>query len=182
MRRMFVWAAPLAAAGALVAWAVMATTASAGGGALKPVAPGGAPNGAHSILVKNHHLIDTALTAAQPFYTTTGGQFNAVDSPTTVTCPSTSTSCSIDATMAVELLDQSGQSGNQFAIALAVDGTVLIGNYTDVAPLDGYFRTYTTEQAFGGFAPGNHTVQTMIYTAAPDFLAYAFSSYRIYKQ
>jgi hypothetical protein len=181
MRRIFIWAPPLAAAGALVAWAVMAATASAGGGALKPVAPGGLSTTPHIILVKNHKLVDTALTSSAPFYTTTGGQFNPVDAVQTVTCPSTATSCSIDATMAVELIDQSGQSGNQFAIALAVDGNVLIGNYTDVAPLDSYFRTYTTEQAFGSFAPGNHTVQTMIYTAYPDFLGYAYTAYHLYK-
>jgi hypothetical protein len=153
-------------------------SAAQAGGALKPLAPGG--HARPDTVLSTEKLQDSSLTASFPGYTTTGGQFNPVDAPTTVTCKRTTT-CAIDATMAVELLDQSGSSGNQFAIALSVDGNVLTGNYTDVAPLDGYFRTYTTHQAFGGFGVGTHTVQTMIYTAGPIFLAYAFSTYHIYK-
>jgi hypothetical protein len=178
MRKAFAWLTPIVAAGVIVAVSVGSAAQASGG--LKPLVPGHNARPGHAALV-HAKLNDSNLTQSTPFYTTTAGVFNPVDAPTTVTCKATSVTCAIDATMAVELLDQSGQSGNQFAIAVAIDGTVLIGNYTDVAPLDGYFRTYTTVQDFGGFGPGSHTVQTMIYTTYPVFIAYAYSTYHIYK-
>src|SRR4051812_10984618 len=115
MRKMFIWLTPVVALGAIVGWVFMATAAQAGPG-IQAVAPGASPVKPQNTLAKHAVLVDSVLTQTANFTNTTGGQFNPVDSPTTVTCPAKAASCNIDATMSVELLDQSGQNGNQFAI------------------------------------------------------------------
>jgi hypothetical protein len=176
MRKALVWLTPIVAAGVILGGALVGPAAQAGAG-LRPLAPGGAKSTPNRVHV-NQKLEDSALTSGFSGVVTVAG-FNTVDAGATLTCHVTT--CTIDATMAVELLDQSGMSGNQFAICLSVDGNLLTCNYTDVAPLDGFFRTYTTIQNAGGYAVGSHAVQTNIYTTYPAYLAYFYTTYHAYK-
>jgi hypothetical protein len=177
MRKVLIWTMPFVVAGGLLAGGLVGAAQAS----LKASpAVGGQKASPFHITLKHENIVDSNLTRGFAGYVTVNG-FNPVDAPTPVTCPAKAASCQIDADMAVELLDQSGSSGNQFAICLAVDGNLITCNYTDVAPLDGYFRTYDTIQNAGPYGPGAHTVQTQIYTAAPQYLAYYYSTYHVYK-
>lgn len=178
MRKLLGWSMPFVVAGALLAGGLVGAAQAS----LKASpAVGGASAKPFSVQVTNEKMVDSALTRGFSGVTTGSGTFTPVDAVSTVHCPAKALSCSIDADMAVELLDASGLSGNQFAICLAIDGNLLSCNYTDVAPLDGYYRTWDSLQSAGPYAPGSHTVQTEIYTAAPVSLAYFYSTYHVYK-
>jgi hypothetical protein len=108
----------------------------------------------------------------------------AVDSPVTVTCPTstTSTTCTIEGEMRVQL-GMSTFSGNFYSICLKVDGTIVEGGgcpSMGVIPQGAW--TVTSFAEIKKVSAGTHKVQTMastLYGGAQS--GFYTNTYRIYK-
>lgn len=108
--------------------------------------------------------------------------FSAIDPALTVTCPGTTSTCSIQADMWV----QNGResiSGNEDRVCLYVDGSPgpFCNYFAGETPSDFTYTNATSSDTVSGLAHGTHTVQTVFWSAGGAFVAHYQANYHVYK-
>lgn len=105
--------------------------------------------------------------------------FVDIDSPITFKCPTGG--CTVSAEQNVQV---SGSiSDNRWAICTTVDGTYMSQPecpYLGYVPSDGSFAAGSFVQNMSGVTPGNHTLQTQLYTDDGGTLSIYNIVYRLY--
>jgi hypothetical protein len=106
--------------------------------------------------------------------------FTPIDTQLIVTCPGTTGTCTIEADMWVQ--NSNGTEATPNSICLYVDGVASGGcPFAGGATDPGYFETMTSSWPVSGLAPGEHTVQTFVYSTHGEFVGDHTSNYRVYK-
>lgn len=107
------------------------------------------------------------------------GGTTPIDAPTTVTCPGTSGTCTLEADQVLQV----GVPGSLVGLCFYVDGTLVNGAcfYTDETPADGSFTQTHTTQSISGVPHGTHMVQSFVYSSVGGVYDYYNFDYRVYK-
>jgi hypothetical protein len=110
--------------------------------------------------------------------TLVSGGYAPVDAVTTVTCPGTSGTCTIQADQDVQVSSVDAE----LAICLYVDGVMINGCYFTIGTDSSgrYVQNHTT-QSVSGVAHGTHTVQTFQYSNNSGSFGFYSASYRVFK-
>lgn len=181
--------APAVAAGAIGLMLVVGSASSAPaakgtagdpGAAGPTAAQGKASQGkvAPDTQIRGLKLKSTAISSGNLGATVPAG-FAALDAPLVITCPGHST-CTIAAEQNVQV--RGSTANNAWAICTKVDGNYMTQpscpflGYTGTS----YYLGGSFSQSQTGFTPGNHTVQTEVYSSnGMDVYNYAIN-YRVY--
>jgi hypothetical protein len=107
--------------------------------------------------------------------------FVALDAPLKFTCPAGGT-CTVSAEQNVQV--RGTTSANKWAICTQVDGAFIAEPncpYLGVIPSDSSFLAGSFTQNVSAVAPGNHTLQTFVYTDNGGDRAVYNITYRLYR-
>jgi hypothetical protein len=148
------------------------------------VAPGqvSAPAGESYVLATKHVLQGTYTNFARPGSGTPfGSGVVAIDSPTSISCPGTSGTCTIEYDQSAQILNSS--TSNNYGFCIYLDGSQVPPNCPSLGLLaeNSTFTGYSFSQEVSGVPHGTHTVQTFILTASGGTLGYYTLTYRVYK-
>jgi hypothetical protein len=161
MRRFFVWLAPAVVAAAVLSVSLAGVAQAGKTVSASPVKGKVAP----ATVLANHKLLQTRLSPQGFSGATAPPGFFAIDAPQTISCK-TFSNCNIEASMMVQFgSGVNGETPGPWAICLNVDGNYNACPYYDDGHNNGFFTTGTATGFLTGLSPGNHTVQTFLYTS-----------------
>jgi hypothetical protein len=130
-------------------------------------------------LIFNRKLVSSTQSYSALGVGTVSAGFVAMDSLVTFKCPSPS--CTASAEQSVQI--GGSVSGNRFAICTYVDGAEMTQPYCPYlgyVSSDGSFVSGSFTQSASGITPGNHTLQTFLYTDDGGDLGIFNITYRLY--
>lgn len=137
------------------------------------------PSGERPTLIFNRSLKSTSFSLVDCCQTANPG-FTNIDPVVNFKCPGPG-----NCTVTAEINAQAGGntiSQNRWAVVGLLDGAYMgPGPYAGELLTDGFYSVTSWTDAVGGVTPGNHTLQSQIYTDDGATLANAHITYRLYK-
>jgi hypothetical protein len=125
-------------------------------------------------------LQGTVSNAARPaFFSSLGSGTVAIDSPTTVTCPGTSGTCTIEFDQNMQLTG--GTSGDLIGFCASLDGSVPSPGCPNVGPFPMVATGVAFSQSIPGVPHGTHTVQSLISSSSGGSMGFYTMVYHVYK-
>jgi hypothetical protein len=116
-----------------------------------------------NIITNNRKLFETWISEANDLVTV-GSGFQAVDNPITINCPAPNL-CTFAAEQNLQV--NGSTSGNRWAICTEVDGNFMsepLCPFLGLVSSDGTYIAGSFVQTMHGLSPGQHTVQTFVYS------------------
>jgi hypothetical protein len=130
--------------------------------------------------VIKHVLVGTYSNVNRPAgFSALAGGTAAVDPVTTITCPGTSGTCTIEYDQNMQF--GFGTSGDFFSFCIALDGSIV----SPGCPSSGSFPTGAAAVSFSqevtGVSHGTHTVQSLVQSGFGGSIGFYTETYRVYK-
>jgi hypothetical protein len=130
--------------------------------------------------VVKHVLVGTYSNVNRPAsFSALAGGTTAVDPVTTITCPGTSGTCTIEYDQNMQF--GFGTSGDSFSFCIALDGSIV----SPGCPTSGAFPTGVAAVSFSqevtGVSHGTHTVQSLVQSGFGGSIGFYTETYRVYK-
>jgi hypothetical protein len=125
-------------------------------------------------------LQGTAINASRPtFFAAFGAGTVPIDSPTTILCPGTSGTCTIEFDQSAQLTGGSG--GDFFNFCISVDGSIPSPGCptSGIVPTSG--TAFSFSQAVSGVPHGTHMVQSLIESVSGGSIGFYTMTYHVYK-
>jgi hypothetical protein len=130
----------------------------------------------------NHVLQRTYVNSAAPsFFTSVPAGTQPIDALTTITCPGTTGTCTIEFDQSIQLYATSS-STDLFNFCAELDGSApACPALVYPLPAPGTYLTVTFPQRISGVSHGTHTVQSAIITGNGIDVGYYTFTYHVYK-
>jgi len=132
------------------------------------------------LVISAKRVLKSTTIVSDNAFTAVAGGFQPIHGPITMTCPGTGT-CTLEAAQNVQV---QGAGGGAWAICTQVDGFFVSEPscpFLGSVPTDGSFGAGSFAQSASNLGPGNHTVQSFIFTSGAANLSIYNIVYRIYK-